>query len=218
MSIGKTVYQILWHLLLFVAEITDRILWWWTRVQEYVLRCSTLYENFQRGQTMSLDEADRDLLEEGSKHLTKLPKHVNIIIARDSSSSKINDNALIRILNYALIMNIECISFFDCRIARTNAFSSKCNSNTISTNSWRRTKLEPLHLDRLRCPKQIQCKRANQYHATWFLPPNGSIFNSIANGYHKERSQKFINGTMQKKLSLGHSINQKTKCLQVFVY
>lgn len=185
MSLAESVYRLLWHLLLWAAEICDRLLWLRICLQEYVLRGSVL------------DEAERALLERGKRHLSKLPRHLNVILGRHCASGcRKSEGPLVRLLNYALIMDIECISFFDCRLEPQSA-----GSGGRRKTSPHRT----LRLDKIRCPKQVQSKRIDPFHVTWHLSSNEA---TKSNGHHRKRQP--TSASCLQNNGLG-----KAKCLQV---
>lgn len=208
-------YRIFWHVVLLTAEFIEGLVWLRSRIKDYIVNCLNRHQKVlpkEQHHFPLLEESDRLLLENAKRNLTKIPKHVNLIIARDTNFERI-DSILMRVLNYALMMDIECLSFSDCRLS-----TSIIKSNYISGGGRSSTKDTPLQLDNLRCPKQMHCKRVNEYHAIWYQPTYNNRTESMSNGYCRKNPEKVVNGIRQHSLLGQNGQDHKSKSLKVILY
>ncbi|XP_055917346.1 dehydrodolichyl diphosphate synthase complex subunit nus1 [Eupeodes corollae] len=136
MSCG--IHKALWVVVTIIISICDLLD---LCIRKLKALCMRSYDSIFHGQ----GSYEIDYLERCKPELTKIPKHLSIVVGPDSDT---DSEILSKIAAYALIMDIDYISFFDVR----GVFS-----------------LEQVHV-----PKFISSKKMRNGHFLWSMPGDRS--------------------------------------------
>lgn len=101
------IYMIMWYLLHCLISCYEYLLWLRVRIMSFTLRTC----NWNPIAVVEQQQREYDFLIKCKKQLIKIPKHLNIIIGYDDKI--INEIVIQKILSYALVIGIECISLFN---------------------------------------------------------------------------------------------------------
>ncbi|XP_036337389.1 uncharacterized protein LOC118747446 [Rhagoletis pomonella] len=102
-------YKLMWLVLHILASVYEIFSFLILRLQGLVLWSYDLWHN-----SAAITCRDRAYLQGCKAELTKLPKHLNLIIGPDSLAN-VNEAVLERIFTYAHIVGIDCVSLYDVR-------------------------------------------------------------------------------------------------------
>ncbi|KAM7352831.1 transport and golgi organization 14 [Cochliomyia hominivorax] len=175
------IYKFLWQLLHYLFSLYEFCLWLRLRIIAF---CLWSYDRFQT--QLEREQNEYDFLQKCKKNLSKIPKHLNLIIGPDNT--QMNDKLLTRIFTYAIHMNINCISYYDTRYTNpTNSIKSRL-----------------ITLEKLNCPKGWKRKDLDTHHSIWYIS-NDNVTNGV-----KPSGNGVINGTTNASKSTitnGHLTN-----------
>uniref|UniRef100_A0A1B0BDS6 ditrans,polycis-polyprenyl diphosphate synthase [(2E,6E)-farnesyldiphosphate specific] n=1 Tax=Glossina palpalis gambiensis TaxID=67801 RepID=A0A1B0BDS6_9MUSC len=136
------IYQFLWNFLNVIMTCYKLLVWLRLRLIAFALW------SYDLCQTPSTKQhKDFVFLRACRSQLSKIPKHLNLIVGPEDQ--QVNEEVLTRIFSYALIMGIDCISFYDTRQCIT------------------RIKNQPLTLKKIKCPKGVKSETLDKYKAVW---------------------------------------------------
>uniref|UniRef100_A0A1A9WUC0 ditrans,polycis-polyprenyl diphosphate synthase [(2E,6E)-farnesyldiphosphate specific] n=1 Tax=Glossina brevipalpis TaxID=37001 RepID=A0A1A9WUC0_9MUSC len=136
------IYKFLWNFLHVVVTCYEFLVWLRLRLIAFALW------SYDLCQTRSAKQhRDFAFLQACRSQLSKTPKHLNLIIGPEDQ--RVNEEVLARIFSCALIMGIDCISFYDAR---------QCVPSSKS---------EHLSLKKIKCPKGVKGEILDKYQAVW---------------------------------------------------
>ncbi|XP_067626007.1 uncharacterized protein Tango14 [Eurosta solidaginis] len=102
-------YKLIWLVLQMLASLYEAVYFIYLRLQ------TLLHWSYDfRHSSAEIRNRDRTLLQKCKDELTKIPRHLNLIIGPDPRGN-INDTVVERILSYALVVGIEWVSIYDVR-------------------------------------------------------------------------------------------------------
>ncbi|XP_054744597.1 dehydrodolichyl diphosphate synthase complex subunit nus1 [Anastrepha obliqua] len=102
-------YKLMWLVLYILASIYETFCYLKLRLQAFILWSYDLWHS-----SAAITRRDRAFLQSCKAELTKLPQHLNLIIGPDPLVS-VSEAVVGRILLYAQIIGIECVSLYDVR-------------------------------------------------------------------------------------------------------
>nr|XP_014103131.1 dehydrodolichyl diphosphate synthase complex subunit NUS1 [Bactrocera oleae] len=102
-------YQLMWLVLHILVNVYETLHFLFLRFQATLLWSYDLQYN-----STTITRRDRAFLQRCKAELTKLPRHLNIIIGTDPLA-RVNESVVARILLYAQIIGIDCVSLYDVR-------------------------------------------------------------------------------------------------------
>lgn len=153
------IYKYLWQLLHCLVSLYEICLWLRLRLIAFTVWSYDLCRS-----TSERLQSDYDFLQQCKKQLTKIPKHLNLIIGPENT--QVNDELLTRIFAYALHMNINCVSFYDTRYMNISKSAKPVTA-----------------LEKLECPKGWKRKMVNAHHSVWYICKDKPLnVNKSANG------------------------------------
>ncbi|XP_011190497.2 uncharacterized protein LOC105217269 [Zeugodacus cucurbitae] len=131
-------YQLMWLVLHILASIYETLHFVLLRLQALLLWSYDLSYN-----STTLTRRDRAFLQRCKAELTKLPRHLNIIIGPDPLAS-VNESVVARILSYAQIIGIDCVSLYDLRSKLDGQISIEnlCKSSKASWSKLQHNQFE----------------------------------------------------------------------------
>lgn len=102
-------YQLMWLVMHILVNVYETLHFLLLRFQAILLWSYDLQFN-----STTITRRDRAFLQRCKAELTKLPRHLNIIIGTDPLA-RVNESVVARILLYAQIIGIDCVSLYDVR-------------------------------------------------------------------------------------------------------
>ncbi|XP_073827486.1 transport and golgi organization 14 [Musca autumnalis] len=154
-NLVKQICRYLWQILHFLFSLYEVCQWVRLRIIAFALWSYDLCQTQTKRQ-----QKEHDFLKKCKRQLSKIPKHLNLIIGPDANG-EINEELLTRLFTYALYVNIECVSFYD-----TRSSSSDKNTKAIS-------------LGKLKCPNGAWKSKSLDDHRTIWISASNEISNGV---------------------------------------
>ncbi|CAD7000687.1 dehydrodolichyl diphosphate synthase complex subunit nus1 [Ceratitis capitata] len=102
-------YKLIWLAVHIIVSIYETLCFLYLRFQALIIWSYDFWQN-----SASITRRDRAYLLGCKAELTKLPKHLNLIIGPDQLGC-VNESVVTNILSYAQILGIDCVSLYDVR-------------------------------------------------------------------------------------------------------
>lgn len=104
-------YKVLWILLHFIVNVLEALFYFGLEFRDKI---SNFTKNFNQSPIRHEKADERQLIESHLHELTKLPKHLGVIL-NASSENDVDLKKLASLLSWALGTGINVISFYDYR-------------------------------------------------------------------------------------------------------